>query len=397
MHWFPLLPFAAAIANIWLALDIFFRFKQQLDESRASFIYIAIFNCIWSLTTFLNFSAADSSWVLKLSFISAIGAGLVTIWMFYYAVSLAELKVFKKNPSLLLILMSYFAITSELSIATDLVNVGVQREYWGWYLVRGPLYPTHTVMITILSLSSLVAAATVYFNPELKHKRGQATVFITAFLIPIANGIAFELVAPMISFTFPPLTPILTTITVVIIGISMSRGSFLGLNKHKVANRAVDTMSDLLISVDINYRILNVNQSTLNVLRYNNVRDLYGVDFRDFIKDLDLDDANKNKKNEELHFLISDLKGNDYPVSGSLSETYDSEGALVGYIILLRPLQETVTLVSAMAETQKNLIKKNEEMERLNQLFAGREKRLHQLEEKLSNLGDKTDNSALAP
>lgn len=385
MNWYALLPLAALLTNLMLLYLVYHRFKKQRNEENVLFLFIVFFVLLWSVSLLIAFTASDAATVVRYNFLG-IFAGLMTpMTMLLFSINFAELEWLKKKRWPQAILLSIIAISTWLTMSTDLVNTGATPVHWGYILNRAPLYSYISVLIAALAFSSFIVALSARFNKELKHKHRSALVFSVVFAIPVIGGTITEVIAPMLDIKVMPLTVVLSTVMALAMGREILRHRFLGVTPSMVSEIVIRTMSDMLVVLNERLQIAFINRTTAEASGYRS-EDVIGMPVTDLVDDV----KNRLKRGKpsfiDFRTTIKNVDGDKVHVSANGACITDSNDKTIGYVISMRDMQDVDLIVGKLKHTEDELLRSTKELQKFNQQMSGRETTLAELKDELAKL-----------
>ena len=206
---------------------------------------------------------------------------LSTLWPFVPSILINISLVFTDKKELLKHKLTYFLIYTPaiiISVVGLLTYSGAVHEYWGWTYVLYPITPFFA-MLSIWSifgglLTSLIIL-TYYLNAKEELEKKQTKYIFLGLFAPLIFSIMTDLILPLSSIRIPELTMTSITVGLIFIVYGIWRYRFPILTPAMAADKIISTMSNFLIILNIRRKILLVNQSALNLLKYSK-EDLIG-------------------------------------------------------------------------------------------------------------------------
>jgi PAS domain S-box-containing protein len=162
------------------------------------------------------------------------------------------------------LIMAYFAFD------TNWLFNGMVREYWGWTYI----FPKDNLLFEIISLWTIIcvviaAGLSVINNIKIEgSKKLQAKFLIAGLYFPLTISLMSDLILPNMSIRLPETTMIMSTLGITFISYGVWKYRFPALTTAAVADEIVSTMSNFLILLDNEHRIVTVNQATTDLLGY---------------------------------------------------------------------------------------------------------------------------------
>ncbi|MGZ7109625.1 MAG: sensor histidine kinase, partial [Methanobacterium sp.] len=307
-----------------------------------------------------------------------------------------------KNKLTYVIIYAPALIMVYLAFDTNWLLQGITREYWGWTYN----YPINTVLFEIMSgwtILCVIIAAGISIMDYFKidgSKKLQAKYLVAGLYFPLVVSLMSDLILPNMSIRIPETTMTMSALGITFISYGVWKYRFPALTTAAVADEIVSTMSNFLILLDNDLRIITVNQATTDLLGYdqeelvgNSVEMIFAdenqnVMFRSnyssntkinaishvetylkskngkIIPVLLSDSVIKNKDNQTVGIVcigndIKEIKDAQYKVKASLEEKE----------VLLREIHHRVKnnlqIISSLLNIQSNYIKDDEDLELL--------------------------------
>jgi PAS domain S-box-containing protein len=162
-------------------------------------------------------------------------------------------------------------------------------------------------------------------------------------------------------------------------GYTMWKYELFSIDPIRAAESIVSTMSDALLLVGKNKRILDVNKSTENMLGYRR-KELLNKHFEEIFPDKNFksDDGNvfnqitQRDVTKDLETVFITKDKNEIPISLSTCLIKGRNDELKGIVCIGRDITDR-------KRTEKELIEHTDELERLNSILSGRESKLQEL------------------
>ncbi|MBI5680781.1 MAG: PAS domain S-box protein [Methanobacterium sp.] len=199
------------------------------------------------------------------------------LWPLVPAVLLHISLIFTKSK----VLMSKFVyialylpalIISYLAINTNMLLSGIILEYWGWtYAIPSDM--TLYYIMALWTVSAVVLAGLICLSYYLKSKnlkKKQAKYVFTGLYMPLFISLISDFILPGASVRVPEMTMTMMTVGIGFISYGIWKYRFPALTTAIAADKIVSTMSNFFILLDYKKNIININQSTIDLLGYNN-------------------------------------------------------------------------------------------------------------------------------
>lgn len=200
---------------------------------------------------------------------------LSTLWPLVPAILIHISLVFTDRKKLLKHKYTYLLIyipAVTISILGLITNPVIVKQYWGWTY---SLYPTIPLFFILMSIWSLIGGILTsllilkhYFNTvDVLEKKQTKYIFLGLFA-PLIFILASDLILPLSSIQIPELTMIIITVGLIFIAYGIWKYRFPVLTPAMAADKILSTMSNFLIILNTQKRIVLVNQSAEKLLKY---------------------------------------------------------------------------------------------------------------------------------
>lgn len=167
----------------------------------------------------------------------------------------------------------------------------------------------------------------------------------------------------------------------------------------------IDTVPDALYVKDLEGRKILANKAEMKILNVNTIEEYFGKPDTDFYSKEagekywadDLEVLNSRKPKLNIQELVIDRSGNEWWLLASKVPLFDKDGNLQGLvgvgrdITIRKKLQDEldkykIHLEDLVKERTRELEEKNKELQRMNDIFVGREFRIKELKDKIKVL-----------
>jgi PAS domain S-box-containing protein len=399
MNPFAIVSFTAFMLCFFLGNFIYHKNpKNQLN------IMIAILSLIVGFLAFIEFEYRqafdfqNAYFWLKLS----------VLWPLVPAILLHISLIFNEKTRLLKNKFTYVIIYAPALIMvyfffdSNWLIQGITREYWGWTYT----YPFDTLLFEIMSVWTIICviiAAGIslinYFKID-GRKKLQAKYLVVGLYFPFVISLVSDLILPNMSIRVPETTMPMSALGITFISYGVWKYRFPALTTAAVADEIVSTMSNFLILLDNEFRIITVNQATTNLLGYdqaelvgNSVEMVFAdenqkVLFRnDNFSNTKINAIShvetylKSKNGKIIPVLLSDsvIQNKDHQTVGIVcigndieeikKAQYKVKASLEEKEVLLREIHHRVKnnlqIISSLLNIQSNYIKDDEDLELL--------------------------------
>ena len=361
--------FSFTVLSIYLSLGFYvFSLKPESTVNRI-FILLSISFAIWALTFTFFYSAPNKQTAWFWYNISALGR------FFYPAVLLHIALVFTKNRSVkkwynaiiiyIPTLIFLYGIFTGPFITQDLVLVNSQ---WyeilitnnGWWFAYNSYYILYDLIaITLIGWWG-------YRSTHLREKKQSLVIVLTGSLALILGTLTNTVLQALNIYVLPSIAQIFGVIFFLGIGFAIIRYQLLNLTPAIAAEQIVSKITDLVILIDIDSKIIKINYRAQDLLGYSE-QELLGKEWSSLIQnptDLKLarDRMDKTLKESPKHDksywsnkileLTYKSKHGEIPVKSFLSVIKDKY-SVVGFVLVGQDMRQTRKLQHEIIEREK--------------------------------------------
>jgi len=267
----------------------------------------------------------------------------VPILWFYLAFTKHE-RVLKTWPLVIAsVLLAIFFISQQWS---GYMASGIRQPY-GWASIWATSIQTGTFFAYYLF--SLIACIYLSYNLTRKAKshreKKQARILYIAPSITLVLGTITDAIMPVLGISFPPVGIIAVLFWAGGLVYTVTRFGLMTLTPSAAADDILATMSDSLVLLDRNGKIVTVNPATLGLIGYT-AGELIGKKFNSIVAQEEPRGDSffhglleiHNIHNSELRYRTKD--GKIIPVLVSASTMKNTEGELIGFVINAHDITE---------------------------------------------------------
>ncbi len=325
---------------IWTFGSIYF---QSTDSKNDAFFWANITSFGW---------CSFPAFYLWFSFIFSNKDKILKKWYFYFILSLPLIFIFQQWKGYLVndfvkqvyVLPKIWIITGWASLWSKSI----------WILFYNIYYLSFIII-------SLIVNHNIIYKTKLIHKKKQAKAIISTTLIALVLCTIVDILLPQLKiYIIPPIGGILTLIWAGGIVYAITKYRLMILTSSYAANDILTTMSDSLILIDPEGKIVEVNKATLNLLGYkkneiigNYVDILFTKGDILFIKK-NLFEKNQHKEilndrtviNHRIKYITKNKK--EIPIDFSATIMKEKSGDIIGIVCIARDIREIIK-----AEKQK--------------------------------------------
>ncbi len=258
----------------------------------------------------------------------------------------------------------------------DLINNNIKESY-GWYDIWSNTIWSYIFYIYYFSfiLISIILGYFFILKSNNSIEKKQTGIIIVTCIIPIVLGSITDVLLPNLNInSVPQIGDILCLIWAGGIVYAITKYRLMTLTSAYAASDIIATMSDSLILIDPEGKIIEINKSALEMLGYtsdeiigNSSERLFPESYKTIIGN-EGDKLLKENSLKNRQDLFRTKNGEDIPVSFSISEMKDKEGYLLGFVGVARDMRELLRLQESEREFTIEKARSDALMERAQEL-----------------------------
>ncbi|MDJ0765989.1 MAG: PAS domain S-box protein [Myxococcota bacterium] len=341
----------AFIAAVFLGAFVFFRNTKSLVNKL--YLVLVIFCGAYAFVEFgycqsRDFAQAEFWWKIDVFW------PFVILSLFYFMLAFSDKTDFLRRKIVHIVLIPPALTFSIIEIATDLMTGPPVEHSWGWRANRQNTVATDLGFLWLLIMwsANIFIAFRNYYTTAVSHRKSQARIAIfvvlSAFLIFPVEIIRYT-IAPTFDFPTPFGLALIGALS--FIAYAIWKYEMFALTPITAAEHIIATMSDALLLVDPNGRIISANDSAHEMLGYskNEIKQLplaavLGMDEEQallkihFGQDDDLETKRNRIKYLEIRFRTK--YGKAIPVSLARSALFDNAQSPMGFVLIGRDISE---------------------------------------------------------
>ena len=218
MNPYIILPLLAFFANLSLACYVLY--KNPTDNLNKLYSLFAFSLATWAIGDFLTFTSRTSEAGLYWNNLILTGACLTVAFLLHFFLIFTRSKLISKKFNILLLYLPGLLIIF-LHLTTNLISESAEVAWWGYSIVRGPLYIPYTIYLTGYIIIGFLVCYKSYSNVTLEKEKLQIKLLILGVSVPLIGGIITQIIPVIIGFKMIPLTSTLTTFTTVAVAYGM--------------------------------------------------------------------------------------------------------------------------------------------------------------------------------
>ncbi len=329
--------------------------------------------------------------ILANKFYSVGWISFAPIFSWFVLVLINEKRVLK-NKFFYLILFGLPILFIYQQSQNNLINDFV-RTYYGWSHVWSDsiwkyLFYAYYSIFTLLPIGLLL---NFYHKSTTVEKRRQIRIIIISSIAPLILGSATNVLLQEIGFhKIPSLADVIALTWSGGIIYAMVKYKFLSITPATAAENIISTMSDALILIDLQGKIMTVNQAALKLSGYSK-KELENMDFGKLFME---DDFKQMVTNKAIHgetlnnynlLLITKEKKN-IPVIFSNSLLKDKDKNITGIVCIAKDITKLKETEKQLEKRAWELESKIKELEKIQKLTVNRETKMIELKKENKDL-----------
>ncbi|MGZ7068935.1 MAG: PAS domain S-box protein, partial [Methanobacterium sp.] len=355
---------------IYLAFGIYVLRLDPKSRLNRAFVLLAASFAVWAFTYSLYYGAPNEQTALFWYKISGLGKYLYPVFLLQIAVILTKRNI--RNNWLFQILIYVPAIIflygtfNTPFIIQDLVRINSE-----WYEILNPnsywllFYLLYNAIYDIFAL--LLIAIWGYKSKDLRSKKQAQIIFLTGLLSLIVGGTIIIIIPMLGIFYFPNIAQLSAVILFLGTFYAIVRYKLLILTPAIAAEEIVARITDLVIFMDSEGKIVKINQQMEKTLGYEQ-SELRGKNWSIVVRNLQdkktvhelmpkiLKEVDKHDKSflasKNLEITYQTHAGKDVPVKSFISVIKDEFG-IIGLVVVAQDMRQTTKL---QQEIKKRII-----------------------------------------
>lgn len=264
MNIYSILSLLATLFTFGLGLFVYFR--SQRNRLTLVFFLFTIALALLSLSQFQmrQADAFQEAWLWSKMF---------SIWPIVLVMSVhfvLELNQ-NKNRSLLFYSLLYIPglVLSYVQFATDYIALAPLETYWGWSIsYHYGIWHTLSLIFGITYWLISITVPIFYYKTFTGNAKKQALLIVIGYSITFVITFLSDVVFPMFKINIPELGNTANIIPVALIGYAIWRYDMFVINKDSLSDKLFTSISNYLLLIDEDKKILEINQSLLRQLHY---------------------------------------------------------------------------------------------------------------------------------
>jgi PAS domain S-box-containing protein len=376
MNSFAFLSFISSV--ILFSLGIYVFSQNQKSSLHRIFLLLTLTTSWWAFTEFMlryPLSYSEATFWMRMSAFWVFVPALSLTFFWIFTQPAGQKKSFWIYPFIYLPALMFCII----EISTDLINQKPVLRDWGYSfgIAEHPeVFQIELAWAFSLMLLSFISCLHFYLNTQDLRKKKQVKYLMTGFGFPSVAAVMYLVIFPLLGLSFPEMTIIFILFFSLFVGYAIWRYDLFVLTPATAADTILSTMSDHLILLDAEERIVTVNRAALNTLGYTQaelVHQPVSIVLCDTSeKSIPLTDINQGTLFLDAEMSSRKKDGTLIPVSVSGSAIRDTNGSISGIVIVSRDISERKQVDYALKQilTKLNLLSSITRHDILNQVTA---------------------------
>ncbi|MFO7867206.1 MAG: response regulator [Candidatus Aminicenantes bacterium] len=376
MNILPLVHFFAFL--IYSCLLVYILWKDP--KSLINRVCAAFFACyaLWSFTKiFISAPGVSKDTVILFDNIGSVGwIGFASFFLWFALLFTEKNEILKTRIvyPLMFILPLLLIYKQWTGFLTDYI-----KQPWGWDGIRSASIWGYLFYFNYLLFTGIGLYLIINFGRKTKDtvKKKQAKIIFFTALVPLVPGSILYVFLPALNIlSLPYLANVFALIWAAGIAYAIAKYRLLVVTPYAAAENIISTMADSLILLDIEGKIITVNEALLDLSGYKE-DELKGKSFEIFFREKDfrktlLDKAAKKEtiRNYELNFTAK--TGDDIRVLFSSSSIVNEAGAVAGIVCIIKDITE-------LKQAEENLLRTMEKLDEANVQLKASVKRADQM------------------
>ncbi len=353
----------AFVVCLLIGFLVYYQSSKKLEHKL--FLALCLVNAWMALSEFLFIQSAEPAYTLFWAKTNIVPSLAVSVG-FHFVFAITGIGIIKKKwflgivyiPNILFFLYILF---------TGGAIIGIAGGRWGnevVYNVQPSFLSLINLWIAIFGFLSFIIPLIYYFKTRELKKKKQLAYISLGFFLPTVLGSAIYFIKPLTGIEIPRVPSFFTMLLELLLGYAVWKFGLLDLNPATAVKNIVETMSDLLVIIDRNRRIVSYNNVVLRLSCYqhediidNHVNKLFSGNGLKYLFDrLDATAVDNVTKKPVDHYIVRQVedtlvtkKSETIPVNISVSILHEKDGEKAGYVLVARDITS-----QKIAEDEKN-------------------------------------------
>jgi len=270
-----LIAFSSFLCFMYIGIEVIYTdWKSDLNRT-----FFAVFSClaIWAFAYTFYYSAENKETAMFWHRIGAIGGSCFVSFALHFFLILINNKKILKNPFTYMIIyippsvfITRYFLGLHTPFAIDLIK---RNSTFGWtYLspINSPWLWGFVLYLTIFFSVGLFLLYNWGKKSNSIREKKQAQIFIVSDLVWLTIGIVSEIIMPVLKVNFPAIAIDLSILWALSIKYAISKYALIPMTNSTAADLILDTITDPVVLVDSNSKIVSFNRATTALLNCKN-------------------------------------------------------------------------------------------------------------------------------
>ena len=371
-----IISFVSFIVCLSIGLLVYYQSSKKLEHKL--FFALCLVNSWMALSEFLFIQSSEPYFTLFWAKSNIIPGLAVSIGLHFVFV-ITGIEIYKKKWVLGIIyipnILSYLYI-----VITGNAVIKIITDTWGNEVVyneQSGFLTLINIWIALFGFSCFLIPLFYYFKTYDLKKKKQLIYIAIGFSLPTILGTASYLVKPFTGIDIPRVSSFFTMLLEIFLGYAVWKYGLLNLNPATAAKNIIETMTDLLLIIDQDKRVVSLNNAVLELSQHRydeiinrNISALFPEKtLHDFFDRLDANSAQIESRKSIQDNIVRQVentlvtKNNEQlPVNISVSILLEKDGAKAGYVLVARDITnqkkataEKEKLISELREAMENV------------------------------------------
>lgn len=367
MNAYAYLSLVAIAVNLLVGVYVLSRGPKLLLNRLFFAVLMAI--VAWATGEFIMRTVHTTQAALRGSRIAGFGWCFIGPLFVIAVLAFTEKERLLRKPRIYLALFAPGAFFLVMLWTTDLIFRGFVKSYWGYREIAGPLRLASQLYVALMFLIGLVLLFQFGRKTQSLQKRTDARFVLAAALIPVCTGLVTDIILPRFGIHVVELSVFASTAIGPLIGYAVINQGLLTSITGSLGSTIITKIREAVIVIDSDGLIETVNPAAEELTGYPHA-ELTGIPIaRLFTSDPVMADAGE----VDVWNTCISKSGELMPVSLS-SESVRMRGSKVmGSVIVVHDLRETIRLIEAELEAEEASAEVAAERDRSETLLRSRE------------------------
>ncbi|GEM_PF-2839887 len=366
----------AFVVCLLIGFLVYYQSSKKLEHKL--FLALCLVNAWMALSEFLFIQSAEPAYTLFWAKTNIL-PGLAVSVALHFVFAITGIGIINKKWFLGIVYIPNILFYLYILI-TGGATINIVKGQWGnevVYNVQSPFLSMVNLWISIFGFLSFIIPLIYYFKTGDIKKKKQLAYISLGFFMPTVLGSAIYFVKPLTGLDVPRVPSFFTMLLELLLGYAVWKFGLLDLNPVTAANNIVETISDMLLIIDRERRIVSYNNAVLKLSAYKheeiidkNIDKLFpGKGLHLLFDRLDAPEAVNNNKNTIDNYVVRQVEdalvtknSEMIPVNISVSVLHEKDGEKAGYVLVARDItsqkiidNENKKLIAELREAMENV------------------------------------------